>query len=83
MPEITVNHRKFTKHGVRKEKLIAEISELGWRGFPQYVGVQGRDEVRLFGPCEPIMNGDEVGGYLYPQTDISLKPICEVHVLND
>ena len=60
--------------------------ELGWRGFPQYVGVQGRDEVRLFGPRQPIwadVNHEEVGGWLYPQTDTSLKPVCEVHVLND
>lgn len=80
MSQITVSHRKFTKH---ENRLIAEISELGWKGFPHFVGVRGRDEVRKFGPPVPIMNGEEVGGYKYPQTDTSLKPVCEVHVLND
>lgn len=82
-PEITVSHAKFTKHGPGNTKLIAEISELGWRHWPQYVGVHGHSSVRLFGPRQPIMNGEEIGGYLYPQTDTSLKPVCEVHILND
>jgi hypothetical protein len=82
--DITVSHAKFTKHGPDNHQLIAEISELGWSGFPQYVGVHGHSSVRLFGPRIAVMNGEEVGGYLYPQTDRSLSaPVCEVHVLND
>jgi hypothetical protein len=80
MAQITVSHRKFTKH---ENRLIAEISELGWPWFPQFVEVQGRNECRLFGPPVPIMNGEEIAGFKYPQTDTTLKPVFEVHVLND
>jgi hypothetical protein len=81
--EFTVSHVKFTKSGENNQILVGEISELEWNRWPQYVGVHGHSSVRLFGPRQPIMNGEEIGGYLYPQTDTSLKPVCEVHVLND
>jgi hypothetical protein len=78
-----VSHEKFTKF---ENQLIGEISELGWKLFPHYVEIQGRNEIRKFGPPEPIWadaNHEEIGGYKYPQTDTSLKPVCEVHIFND
>jgi hypothetical protein len=68
--------------------LVGEASDLLWPPgrWPVYVTTNnalflGGD--RLFGPREAITREGELGGYRYPQTDLALRPVYEIHVLND
>ena len=72
--------------------LVGEASDMGWAPgrWPVYVTTHnalflGGD--RLFGPREAITRPGcvqwELGGYRYPQTDLALRPVYEIHVLND
>ena len=71
--------------------LVGEASTLGWPvgRWPVYVTVDvevpglGRRCTRLFGPREAIVHHGNAVGYKYPQTNQTLDPVCEVHILND
>lgn len=87
-----VDRGKLTPSGSSRAEgpivLVGEASDLGWRPgyWPVYVTVRDEellDGDRLFGPREAITHYEELAGYRYPQTNQTLSPVCEVHVLND
>ena len=71
---------KFSIH--HKTKLIAEASELGLKKIPAFIEVEGKEQIRLFGPCRPRIANGEVIGWVYPQNN-GTTPVCSVEVIND
>lgn len=64
---ISVDARKFTKSGVTPNLLVAEMSDLQLRGWPERVSMVINNKMRYFTRGKADMSADDIAGMNYAE----------------